>query len=248
MRICVAQTASLKGRLKENIETHLLMINQASEFNSDLIIFPELSITNYETALAQKLAANINDKLFDPFRELSDQKNITIGIGMPTTSPDGIRISMLLFQPQQKSVVYSKQILDPDEIPYFTAGSNQIILSIKGKKVAFGICYEALQEEHFLDAQKSGFDIYIASVAMTQSGIHRALEYFPKMAEKYNTPILLSNCIGSCDSILTVGQSSVWDQKGLLVEQLDDKNQGVIIYDTESGATERYGSRRESFN
>ena len=238
MRICVAQTASLKGRLKENIETHLRKINRASEFNSDLIIFPELSITNYETALAQKLAANINDKLFDPFRELSDQKNITIGIGMPTTSPDGIRISMLLFQPQQKSVVYSKQILDPDEIPHFTAGFDQIILSIKGKKVAFGICYEALQEEHFSDAYKSGFDIYIASVAMTQSGIHRADIHFPKMAKEYGTPILLANCIGSCDSIITVGQTAVWNEKGDVVKKLGEKNQGFIVYDTQSGAAE----------
>ena len=238
MRICVAQTASLKGRLKDNIENHLLIINRASEFNSDLIIFPELSITNYETALAQKLATNINDKLFDPFRKLADQKNIAIGIGMPTTSPDGIRISMLLFQPLRKSVVYSKQILDPDEIPHFTAGFDQIILSIKGKKVAFGICYEALQAEHFLKAFKSGFDIYIASVAMTQSGIDRGSVHFPQMAKEYGTPILMSNCIGLCDNIITVGQTAVWNKKGDIVEKLGEKNQGFIVYDSQSGAAE----------
>ena len=82
MKICVAQTKSLKGNVQKNIKNHLQSIKNAIELNSDLIIFPELSITNYEPSLAKELATKIKDSIFNPFKELSDENNIIIGIGM----------------------------------------------------------------------------------------------------------------------------------------------------------------------
>jgi predicted amidohydrolase len=240
MKICIAQTKSLKGKVNTNIKNHLKMIERAIESNSELVFFPELSITGYEPTLAKELATNVENSVFNPFQELSDKNNITIGIGMPTKDIDGINISMIIFQPKEKRIVYSKQMLHSDELPYFICGTKQIFLNIKSQKIAIGICYETLQREHFLYANQNGADIYIASVAKSENGVKKAFSYFPKVSNEFNTPILMANCVGNCDNFLSFGQSAVWNKKGEIIEQLDNENQGLLIYDTESETTEVY--------
>lgn len=238
MKICLAQIESLKGNVSKNIQNHLQVIEQAIKLKSDLIIFPELSITGYEPTLAKELATTAEDNLFNPFQELSNSHEITIGVGVPTKATKGINISILLFQPHKKREVYAKQLLHADELPFFVAGQKQTILKIKGKNIAFGICYESLHRKHFLNAVESGADIYIASVAKPKSGIQKAYLHFPKMANEFNTPILMANCVGFYDNFWSVGQSAIWNKKGILLKHLDNKNQGILIYDTELESNE----------
>lgn len=239
MKICIVQTKSEKGNVQKNIENHLEFIERAIKLNADLIIFPELSITNYEPELATELATDIESSIFSPFQEISNTNGISIGIGMPTKATDGINISMLIFQPNKEKTVYSKQMLHSNELPYFVCGKNQPFLTINGVKIAIGICYETLQREHFLNAKNQGADIYIASVAKPKGGIEKAYKHFPQIANEFNTPILMSNCIGYCDNFMSVGQSALWNKKGELIEQLDANNQGLLIYDTKTRKTEK---------
>jgi predicted amidohydrolase len=46
-------------------------------------------------------------------------------------------------------------------------------------------------------------------------------------------PVLMANCVGLCDDFLSVGKSAVWTKEGELVGQLDDKTEGILIFDTE---------------
>ncbi|APY07603.1 hypothetical protein BWZ20_04505 [Winogradskyella sp. J14-2] len=239
MKICIAQTQSIKGNIQKNIENHLMLIERAIKLKADIIIFPELSITNYEPQLAKALATEVEDKLFNPFQELSNKNEIVIGVGMPTMATDGIQISLLIFQPNKARSVYSKQILHADELPYFVNGDKQTIFTIKEKKVAFGICYETLQETHFVNAIKNRVDVYIASVAKPQTGIDKANQFFSKMTKTYSIPIIMANCVGPCDNFISAGQSTVWNAKGERVSQLDTTHQGILIYDTETGHSEK---------
>ncbi|PWI28885.1 hypothetical protein DI383_14420 [Flavobacteriaceae bacterium LYZ1037] len=239
MKICIAQTKSEKGNVQSNIENHLEFVERAIKLNVDFIVFPELSITNYEPDLAKELATEKESIIFNPFQEISNKNKISIGIGMPTKAVDGIQISMLIFQPTKEKTVYSKQMLHSDELPYFVCGKNQTFLTINGVKIAIGICYETLQREHFLNAKNQNIDIYIASVAKPKGGIEKAYNHFPKISNEFNTPILMSNCVGHCDNFMSVGQSAVWNKKGHLIEQLDTNNQGLLIYDTKTERTEK---------
>jgi predicted amidohydrolase/GNAT superfamily N-acetyltransferase len=239
MKICIAQTKSEKGDIQWNIENHLEFVERAINLKADLIVFPELSITNYEPDLAKELATEIESNIFNPFQETSNKNEITIGIGMPTKATDGINISMLIFQPNKERTVYSKQMLHSDELPYFVCGKNQTFLTINGAKIAIGICYETLQREHFLNAKNQGTDIYIASVAKPKGGIEKAYKHFPQIANEFNTPILMSNCVGYCDNFMSVGQSAIWNKKGELIEQLDANNQGLLIFDIKTEQTQK---------
>lgn len=237
MLICIAQTKSETGKIQENINNHLRIADTAIDAKADLLVFPELSITNYETKLASQYALDIQSEIFNPFQKLSDGNNINIAIGAPKQSDDGLSISMFIFSPNNERRVYSKQILHEDEFPYFVCGKEQVILNIKDKKIALGICYETLQREHFLNAFNKGVDIYVASVAKSKSGVAKAHEHFANMSREFKTPILMSNCIGVCDNVMSAGQSATWNNSGQLIDKLDDNNQGMLIFNTETEQT-----------
>ncbi len=240
MKICIAQTKSWKGDIKKNIENHLRIIDQATELKASLIVFPELSITGYEPEMAKELVCEAGDTIFDPFQEVANQKNAILCIGAPTNTEEGVQISMLIFQPNAKRLVYSKQLLHTDELPYFVIGKEKPFLNINEKTIALGICYETLQREHFENAIKNDAKIYIASVAKPDRGLEKAYLHFPSIAKEFGVPILMANCIGYCDNFLSNGQSSVWNHEGKLMGQLDQENQGILIYDTELDIAESF--------
>ncbi len=237
MKVCVAQTRSLKGSIRENMLNHLGFIEQAIGLDADLIIFPELSITNYEPSLARELAIGNGAEPFRSIQELSNSGNISVGMGMPTIEKGEVFISMLIYQPHEMRKVYSKQLLHDDEQPYFTSGKEQVYLFVNDIKVAVGICYETLQREHFENAWGRDFDVYVASVAKSQNGIKKAHEHFSKISGEFKTPILMSNSIGPSDDFTAAGQSAVWNENGMLLEQLDDRSEGILWFDTRSSQT-----------
>jgi predicted amidohydrolase len=234
MKISIAQTRPIKGDIPANLKTHKKLIDLAVSFKADALFFPELSVTGYEPELAKDLATSQDDKRFDEFQEISDTNKITIGFGVPTNSPSGILISMIIFQPGKPRQTYSKQQLHSDEFPYFACGDNQVILTVDDIKIAPAICYESLQAGHSENAYKLGTMIYVASVAKSQNGVEKGAKHYPGIAYKYSMAVLMANCIGHCDNFESVGKSSVWTNKGNLAGQLDNKTEGILIFDTDT--------------
>ena len=234
MKICVAQTRPVKGDIQSNIDNHKKLIGLAVSKGAETIIFPELSLTGYEPKLSKDLATNQDDIRFDDFQKISDTKHITIGVGMPTKSNSGILISMIIFQTHKSRQTYSKQYLHTDENPYFINGQHQVLLTESKHKIALAICYELSVPEHSENAFKSGAEIYIASVAKFMNGIDKALTRLSDIANKYSMTVLMSNCVGQSDNYKCAGKTSIWTNKGLLVAQLNDTNEGIIIIDTDT--------------
>jgi predicted amidohydrolase len=234
MKVCVAQTQPITGDIARNIQGHEELIDLASSNGADIIIFPELSLTGYEPELAKELAISQEDSRLDTFQRISDAKQITIGVGVPTKHPTGICISLVLFQPHQARQLYSKQYLHPDEEAYFVGGQNSICLIGNQRNVALAICYEISVDEHSKQAARGGAEIYIASVAKFVSGIDRALSRLSDIASQYSMMVLMANCIGKADGSQCAGKTSIWNAQGCLIGQLDDAAEGILILDTET--------------
>lgn len=234
MKICLAQTKAIKGSIKSNITNHKKWIEIGIFNKADLIIFPELSLTGYEPELARDLATDQNDSRLEEFQRISDRDTITIGVGLPIKSGSGIFISMIFFQPNRTSVTYSKQILHSDELPYFIQGIGQVILNIKNTNVAPAICYESLQPQHSEKAVLLGAELYIASVAKSQNGVEKAFKHFPGIAKENTMPVLMCNSVGYCDNFESAGQTAIWNENGILTGQLNNKNEGLLIFNTET--------------
>ena len=232
MKICVAQTKPVTGDIAANIEYHKTFIELAASNGADIIIFPELSLTGYEPSLAKQLATEIADNRFDPFQQLSDTKPITIGVGIPTKSPNGIHITMVLFQPNKPRQANSKKYLHADEDPFFVSGQNIPGLIINNAPIALAICYEIAIPEHAENAAENGAQVYIASVAKTVKGVEKAWTGLSEIAGKHGMTVLMSNNVGMCEDGLCGGRSAVWNNKGTLLGQLNDIDEGILILDT----------------
>lgn len=235
MKISVAQTRPVKGDIAKNIENHKNLIDRALTLGADMIIFPELSITGYEPKLVKELATDKDDSRFNDFQRISNTRQITIGVGAPIATTGGITISMILFQPQQAREIYSKQYIHADEEPFFTGGRNSTGLIGDKNNIALAICYELSVPQHAEDAFRNGATIYIASAVKTIAGVEKSIHRLSEIANKYSMSVLLSNCVGMSDGEICGGKSSIWNNKGELVDQLDATNEGILILDTDTG-------------
>lgn len=234
MKIGVAQTRPITGDIQGNIDHHKKLIDLAVSAGADTIIFPELSLTGYEPELAGELATQPEDSRFDDFQEISDARQITIGVGVPTKNKGHVSISLVIFQPHQARQIYSKKYLHPDEEEFFISGQSSIDLIGARNNLALAICYELSVPEHAEKAFKSGAEIYVASVAKFVNGIDKAVERLAEIAHHYSMTVLMSNCIGRSAGDECAGKTSVWNNHGLLVGQLDDTHEGIIIFDTDT--------------
>ncbi|NRA87543.1 MAG: carbon-nitrogen hydrolase family protein [Rhizobiales bacterium] len=142
MKICLVQYKAIKADIDENIKLHIDFINQAIETNSNIIIFPELSITGYHPSIAKQLATNENDVRFKVFQTLANMHKITICIGAPIKTYNKPNIGLMIFSPNQKPYAYLKTRLAPSEINMFDSGENKTITLRGYKNIALAICYE----------------------------------------------------------------------------------------------------------
>ena len=234
MKICLAQTQPVTGNIPENIKSHLYFVQQAIENGADLIAFSELSLTGYEPELAETLAMDLNDQRLDVFQKVSDQNKISILVGVPLRSENGITINMIIYQPNQLRQVYSKKYLHPDETPFFVSGTNTIDYIGTDPKIGLAICYEISVTEHENQLMKENPDIYLASVAKFVAGIGPAQNRLTKLSKNYGVLALMVNAVGPADDGICTGQSAVWDENGKMTDCLDSDKQGILILDTKT--------------
>src|SRR5690349_9254059 len=108
MRVAVVQLKPVACAVDANVKAHESWVKKAATLGADMVFFPELSLTGYEPRHAARLVVRADEARLDVFQMLSHALRITIGVGAPTASFDGVRISMIVFRPDAARVVYSK--------------------------------------------------------------------------------------------------------------------------------------------
>lgn len=237
MKIGIAQIKPLKGDIERNLDKHLKFINNALEKQPDLLMFPELSLTGYEPELARSLAIHSDDSRLTPLQEISDQYNIILCVGAPTINNDDLFISMIIFHPNRERVTYSKQYLYPSEEGIFTAGHTPCIIPYdEENRIAPAICYELSNSEHAGYARQMNATAYMASVLNSINGVDADIEKLSRIASTNGMTTFMSNYIGESGGYECAGKSSVWNSKGELMAQLDDRTEGILFYDSKTEA------------
>jgi predicted amidohydrolase len=238
MKLCAAQLRPITGDTGRNISRHLDLAALALGCGAQLLLFPELSLTGYEPSLAAGLQFRPDDERLVPLRTFSNRHQMILGIGLPTAAAAGTRISLFFFLPEGAPLVYSKQLLHADELPFFVPGEEQLLFEAGGHKLAPAICYESLQPQHAAGAAAMGAGIYLASVAKSAAGIAKAERHYPEIAQRHQLHILMANHVGPSDDFVGAGGSAAWNPRGEQHGRMDAESEGILIYDTESEAVE----------
>jgi predicted amidohydrolase len=235
MKIGVVQTRPVKGDIAANLADAQQWASLAIERGVDLLVFPELSITGYEPSLAAELATTAEDERFAGLQRMSDRYGIFLGVGAPIRVEEGVQIGMVVFRPDEPRLVYAKQYLHADELPFFVPGTEQVFLPFADHKIALAICYDLSVPEHAVNAYSNRADIYLASVAKTEEGMEKAIEVLSGIACTYSMTVLLANSVGQCGDGLCAGGSLVINDKGEVLAELFQEEEGILVYDTVTG-------------
>lgn len=235
MKLIAAQILAVPGEVEKNIARHIDVIHLAASQGANLLLFPELSLTGYEPGLADVLAVHPSDSRFDEFQALSDRYGMLIAVGAPTKGTKGTEISMITFQSGLERTTYSKQLLHADELPFFTPGTQQLVISQANFVLAPAICYESLQSSHAEQAAESGAQVYLASVAKSERGVASAYSHYPMIAKKHSMTVMMANCIGAADNYVAAGRSAIWNSDGEIVCGADAFQEALVAYDLQTG-------------
>jgi len=238
--IAAAQSGSRPGEVEWNIERHLAFVRQAAEHQVDLLLFPELSITGYELALASELAMSIDDPRLDAFAAAATEHQMSIITGVPLQDGDCTRLCALAFLPCGTRLAYFKRKLVEAEKPFFQAGTGVPVFGYQDHHVAMAVCADISEEEYARDAARRGANLYATSVLLSERGYQKDCDYLARWSREFNIAILMANHALPTGGFQSAGKSAVWDESGRQVivgghgEQLviarrkDNKWQGEV--------------------
>lgn len=244
MKLALVQMQSVTGDILQNSQKHLAFIQQVN--HADFVLFPELSLTGYEPTLAEQLAISLDDTRLDRFQTLAETYQMTIALGAPLQTAHGVMISLLIFQPHQPRAVYAKQHLHEDETPFFVAGAPTNALFGQNASLALAICYELSVAQHAEQAYQNGAGGYVASVAKFSQGVQAAHQRLATIAQTYKMWVCMCNGVGEADGGVCAGGTAVWNPHGTLLAQLDESQEAILIFDTQTEEVKIYSYQEET--
>ena len=230
MKLASAQINCTVGEIQQNLTAHYQMIQTAIDHKSNLILFPEMSITGYCRAETSHLALNENDARLDKLKEFSSKGNIIIIVGAPIKINVKLYIGSFIINPDQPIQIYTKQYLHKGEELYFESSMvYNPILEWKTEKLSLAICADINNENHPCQAEKNKCSIYLPSIFYSKKGLESGAKQLKKHAEKYNLNILMSNYSGELWGMKAGGESAFWDSKGKRIGKLNADETGILF-------------------
>ncbi|HRE10408.1 MAG TPA: nitrilase-related carbon-nitrogen hydrolase [Ignavibacteria bacterium] len=144
-KVSCAQISPILGDIEKNTKLHLKYIDRAIAKRSDMVVFPELSLTGYSVKdLNLELALNpYTSKLLEPLRLRSKKISIVCG-GIEEDDNFGIFNSAFYFEAGKLQFTH-KKVYPPDygmfeEIRYFSRGKQAEVHETKFGKLGVLVC------------------------------------------------------------------------------------------------------------
>ena len=146
----------------------------------------------------------------------------------------GVHISMVLFHPHGERQLYSKAYLHSDEGPFFQSGQNSATFIDGTPSCLINLLRNICPCTCGRCFPKRGRSICSERSEICERNRKRLIKGCLRFARRYSMPVLMSNCVGRADNSECAGLTSVWNSRGVLVAQLDAKNEGLLIFDTDT--------------
>jgi len=230
MILAAAQTNPKVGNISANLDDHYKFIEKASEFGTNLIVFPEMSITGYSTENVCNMSFVMNDSRLDGLQKYANKFGMTLVAGAPIKIGGHFYIASFIISPEKQMLIYTKQYLHTAEEGFFKSSfSYNPQLKIEEEAISFAICADIENPKHLADARKSKATLYIPSIFFSVKGIYLAQINLSNYAKIFSLNILVSNFCGQINGVNAGGKSAFWNKQGEKIGELDIYKQGLLV-------------------
>jgi predicted amidohydrolase len=239
MKIAAAQIKVHKQSTATNIADHCRLTELAAGQGVRLIVFPEMSLTGYELALASELAFTENDPRLEILKEKAALYDMIIIAGAPVKIGSKLYIGSFIFLPDNTVEIYTKQYLHVGEEVYFESSfDHNPVVRLGTERIAQAICADITNPSHPAAAGANRASLYVASIFYSPQGIDEAYQQLSGYAEKYAMSVLMANYVGKSDEYLSAGRSAFWNNMGELVVAADSEEESLLLVDLHANGNE----------
>lgn len=230
LTIGAAQSASVPGDVRANVDRHLRFCELAASQGVQLLIFPELSLIGYELGLAQANAVSPGSAALDPLRDFAAQARMIVVAGAPVRNDRGeLNITALTFHHDRSLTLYTKQHVHSSEAHVFTSGPGGAPLQVGGASVALAICADASHPQHAAAAAQRGANVYAAGVMIDEPGYTRKAPLMQQYAREHKMAVLMANYAGVTGGDVSAGKSAIWSESGDVVAASPDADEALVV-------------------
>ena len=234
--IAAAQIASVRGDVAANVAQHAAAISAAAAAGVSVVVFPELSLTGYEPDMSASLAFTDDDARLEPLRRLVVDHHLTTMIGAPIRTEDKPAIGAFILGPDGARRVYRKMHLGSSEIPFFSPGTEPVVLEVGAYRIGASICADSSQHSHAETYYGLGARIYAAGVFLTDAWYVTDAPRLQAFAADFGMLTVMANQADSIGTYRSVGRSTVWSPGGSLLVQAEGAEEALIIAKDKNGA------------
>ncbi|WP_223160909.1 YrhK family protein [Salinicola aestuarinus] len=213
----LAQIGAVAGDVEANLARHLAVIAAAARAGVTLLVFPELSLTGYEPALAAKLAFTPDDARLTPLMAAAAEHRIGIVAGLPLVGGERPRVGALVVSADGEVSTYAKRHLHPGEETAFEPGEGDCLLALDGERIAIAICADTNAPEHAERCAALGATVYLAGVLITEGGYAADTAQLARTAARHDWLVGVANHNAPSGGMEAIGRSGFWHADGELV-------------------------------
>lgn len=243
IRIALAQLDFPVGDMTGNLARAQQNILAGIDKGADLVLFPEMAISGYppEDLL---LRPGFMHRCHDVMTELVESVHgIDVVIGHPWVEGDDrfnavswIRDGVVLGR-------YFKQALPNyavfDERRYFSAGTNSLVVELKGTSVGVIICEDAWIPGPASMSKKAGADLLLVPNASPyrDDKLAARTKVLQERGKDCGLPIIYSNLVGGQDELVFDGRSMLMNVKGgfSVLANPCEESLSIACFEPESG-------------
>jgi predicted amidohydrolase len=228
MRVTLAQIAPKLNR--SNLDTIVSLVKEVQSC-SDLILFPELSLSGY----------SLQDKLYEDawsieelnqLKELSKEIDIVVGVAL--REKNRFRNSALYFHKGELLSKHDKVHLPNygmfEEARYFESGDIFESFIVENKRVSMVVCEDLWHKNVHHDLIKQNPDMILALVASPARGFNddgtleienKWYKIIQEVAKECSATLLFVNRVGFEDGLGFWGGSCIVNSDGKIVKKLE---------------------------
>jgi NAD+ synthase (glutamine-hydrolysing) len=252
MRIALGQINTTVGDLAGNVDRMVKAARRAAGGGAELIVFPELSLTGYPPRDLVEKPSFLERTQAQLERLASETAALDIAlicgyVGRSNSSSGKNATNSAAVLEHGRIVFTQVKMLLPtydvfDEARYFVPAEHQLLLELRGRKIALTICEDAWNDKQFWERRlyrrdpveelvEQGAEVLLSINASPYHMNKRELrrEIFAATARRHGLPLVYVNQVGGNDQLVFDGSSFAMDKDAEVIASAASFSEDLVF-------------------